>query len=541
MSTDHDHDHHDGAALLSGYRWGHGASATTVITYSFANAASVYVPGSEAFVRSLAEFTAADKAMTRKLLASIEAVCNVRFVEVADSGMQAGMVRYAYSQQPNALGYAGYAYYPAAHEIGGDVWIGRDQAGPAWDHYRPDLVLHETLHAIGLKHPFDGAAVLPTAADIIPNTVMSYSAIAGSRAGALDKYPAEPMVHDIEALQALYGTAAHNAGDTVYDLAAAEFGSFRALWDSAGTDTLDASRCTTAVSLDLREGGRSDVGADVQAFAYFGSGASRTSQQRTYSDTLTIAHDAHIENAVGSAHDDVLLGNGLANLLAGGDGNDVLDGGAGDDRLLGGNGRDLFRVGAGRKTIDGGAGEDTVVFAGASSDFRVVQNGDHYTVSRVADPSGVSTLRGIERVEFSDMALAAQPAAALVVPTAGCSGQAFRLYKAALNRLPDEAGLAYQTRALEGGAALSEVARHFIASPEFQQRFGAPTAGEFVTLLYNNVLGRAPDAGGLAYHVARMDHGASQADMLVGFSESPENQLAASGVGLVGVLAPVPL
>jgi serralysin len=45
------------------------------------------------------------------------------------------------------------------------------------------------------------------------------------------------------------------------------------------------------------------------------------------------------------------------------------------------------------------------------------------------------------------------------------------------------------------------------------------------------VLHRAPDAGGLAYHTGNLDSGGnSRAQVLVGFSESPENQAALIGV-----------
>jgi serralysin len=49
-----------------------------------------------------------------------------------------------------------------------------------------------------------------------------------------------------------------------------------------------------------------------------------------------------------------------------------------------------------------------------------------------------------------------------------------------------------------GGASLQAVANGFIGSPEFLTRYGASTTNtEFVTLLYNNVLNRDPDTGGL--------------------------------------------
>ena len=47
-------------------------------------------------------------------------------------------------------------------------------------------------------------------------------------------------------------------------------------------------------------------------------------------------------------------------------------------------------------------------------------------------------------------------------------------------------------------------------------------------------LHRAPDAGGLAYHVSHLNAGVPRADVLVGFSESPENQ--ANGRGDIDLL-----
>jgi serralysin len=53
----------------------------------------------------------------------------------------------------------------------------------------------------------------------------------------------------------------------------------------------------------------------------------------------------------------------------------------------------------------------------------------------------------------------------------------------------------------------------------------------FITLLYNNVLGRKPDATGLADWQRAFDQGSSRAEVLIGFSESPENQ--ANVIGLI--------
>jgi hypothetical protein len=66
------------------------------------------------------------------------------------------------------------------------------------------------------------------------------------------------------------------------------------------------------------------------------------------------------------------------------------------------------------------------------------------------------------------------------------------------------------------------VAVSFVNSPEFQQRYGAPSNTQFVELLYQNVLDRAPDGAGLANWTNALDHGLSRADALADFSSSPE-------------------
>jgi hypothetical protein len=117
--------------------------------------------------------------------------------------------------------------------------------------------------------------------------------------------------------------------------------------------------------------------------------------------------------------------------------------------------------------------------------------------------------------------------------------QALRLYNAALDRVPDQGGVLYWTQALASGATLPQLAAGFIASNEFQQRYASVhTNGDFVTLLYQNVLDRAPDAQGLAYWAGMLDHGSdTRPDVLAFFSESPENQAHTASL-LMGVGAP---
>lgn len=112
------------------------------------------------------------------------------------------------------------------------------------------------------------------------------------------------------------------------------------------------------------------------------------------------------------------------------------------------------------------------------------------------------------------------------------AGQAYRLYRAAFDREPDRAGLGYWMDSLDDGVPLNTVAGGFIGSQEFAQRHGASLSEEdFVAVLYDNVLDRAPDDAGCAYWLDELQGGRrDQADLLVGFSESAENQQAVIGL-----------
>lgn len=70
---------------------------------------------------------------------------------------------------------------------------------------------------------------------------------------------------------------------------------------------------------------------------------------------------AGIEAFEGSAHGDVLTGDGQANHLSGLAGNDTLNGGNGKDTLLGGNGADRLNGGVGADHVVGGKGRDTAI------------------------------------------------------------------------------------------------------------------------------------------------------------------------------------
>lgn len=103
-------------------------------------------------------------------------------------------------------------------------------------------------------------------------------------------------------------------------------------------------------------------------------------------------------------------------------------------------------------------------------------------------------------------------------------GAVYRLYQATLDREPNLEGYGnWAARLASGGWTLEQVSDGFTGSAEFQATYGAVGNEGFVTLLYNNVLDRNPDATGLANWTERLEDGSwSRAQVVIGFSQSAE-------------------
>ena len=89
------------------------------------------------------------------------------------------------------------------------------------------------------------------------------------------------------------------------------------------------------------------------------------------------------------------------------------------------------------------------------------------------------------------------------------------LYIASFNRAPDSVGLDYWgSRYYDGlnnipnGMSLEQIAKSFFTQKETIAAYPSTMATkDFVTTVYNNVLSRGPDTGGLNYWVGQLDKG----------------------------------
>jgi 2',3'-cyclic-nucleotide 2'-phosphodiesterase (5'-nucleotidase family) len=97
-----------------------------------------------------------------------------------------------------------------------------------------------------------------------------------------------------------------------------------------------------------------------------------------------------------------------------------------------------------------------------------------------------------------------------------------RLYDAAFDRAADGSGFAHWLEQ-DDALTVTDIAARFIDSAEFNNLHGELTDGEFVDLMYANVLDRAADDAGRAYWVGELEEGAAEAVVMVGFTESEES------------------
>jgi Ca2+-binding RTX toxin-like protein len=240
--------------------------------------------------------------------------------------------------------------------------------------------------------------------------------------------------------------------------------------------------------------------------------------------TKILSHATTI-NFRGGAGNEMVIGTGDNDTLSGGAGDDALFGGLGNDTLLGGEGNDFLNAGAGLNAISGGQGFDTLYIDGGrraatistSLEFTTIDNGARIpslagTASNVVQ---TTSFTGIEKFAFAE--------GNLIFDTGSLAFATARLYLAALGRAPDPLGLADNVSLIGTTISFSQLAESFAGSPEFQARYPAVDNAGFVTLMYQNTLGRAPDTAGFSFWTNILDQGlGTRGAVLQGFANSAE-------------------
>lgn len=156
------------------------------------------------------------------------------------------------------------------------------------------------------------------------------------------------------------------------------------------------------------------------------------------------------------------------------------------------------------------------VFSGKLANYSIVSAADGFNVVDNATQA-IRSIGSAKTLLFADYSVS--------LDLDGTAARIYRLYQAAFDRVPDLAGLGFHVASIDGvGVDFTTVAQGFIDSPEFRNKYGSTGNKDYVSLLYNNILHRAPDPGGLAFWTGALDAASvSRAQVLTGFSESAEN------------------
>lgn len=102
----------------------------------------------------------------------------------------------------------------------------------------------------------------------------------------------------------------------------------------------------------------------------------------------------------------------------------------------------------------------------------------------------------------------------------------YRLYQGIFMRDPDTAGVNWWLNQTTQGKTLVDVAQAFLSTLGESNRFATSTDNsQFVDTLYQQLFNRTADSGGKAYWVNALNHGMSEAAVIVNFTQSTEYQL----------------
>lgn len=440
--------------LLRTYKGWQSASVgnSVALTYSFLAAAPA--TGGEGGVGFTA-LTDSQKQTIRDLFTVLQNQTGLAFTEAAGD---AGQIRFGVNQQANTRAYS---YIPDEFKgdaRAGDVWLDQETVAlmkPGQEGYY--VLLHELGHALGLQHPLtesdtSGATVLLNSFSTISNTVM-LDVNASTNNGA---WPSWFGNFDLQALRYLYGAKAYATGDNNYKITDTSGGMM--ILDDGGVDSLDTSAVSVSANIDLRPGKSSSIGLKADGAAQF--------------NNVSIAPGSLIENVVGTAFDDVIIGNAQDNVITFMGGNDIVDGGAGRDALQ------IWRL---------------------SSDFKISKNtsSGYWNVGSINNTLGLVELQNMERVYFQSSSWA------LDVGETENAGIAAKILGAVFGKdaVSNKQYLGVGLSFLDAGWNYDKLAGLALDAA------GAKTNDQVVSLLWKNVVGTTASAADKAPFIAMLQNG----------------------------------
>ena len=121
---------------------------------------------------------------------------------------------------------------------------------------------------------------------------------------------------------------------------------------------------------------------------------------------------------------------------------------------------------------------------------------------------GIDLLIDVHNVGFSDRIVNFSDHLAILRLDPQTLASLIQLYIACFNRAPDVNGISYWGARIHEGMTLQDIAGYFCKSSEFASLYGVQgPIDDFVSSVYENVLGRPPDLGGRSFWSNAIDSG----------------------------------
>jgi hypothetical protein len=241
---------------------------------------------------------------------------------------------------------------------------------------------------------------------------------------------------------------------------------------------------------------------------------------------------------IGSGGNDKITLSGGADLVTGGDGQDT---------LILGAGRDTAVVGWGVDNVNAGADWDTIIFARAGTDtvnplgsgattpgqsgvgdWSVSKSGSKLVITSTAGAQNGAELQNVNFVQFGDGSSVNKQYSFVAVNNEGDPNVA-RLYESVMDRSADEGGVQYWLAQYKNGMSLDSITKAFLAAPE-SNLLSTQTNAQFINQIYDNAFGRTPDAAGFEYWLNLLNNGLSRSAFVDTITDSGEAKTTITNV-----------
>jgi hypothetical protein len=178
---------------------------------------------------------------------------------------------------------------------------------------------------------------------------------------------------------------------------------------------------------------------------------------------------------------------------------DALPGTSGNDVINAGDGNDLITASPGNDTMDGGAGVDTISYAGTYADFSVSE-GENGALKLTSSKFGSDNIINVERFKFSDVHFAND--------LSGSAGNAAKVITAAFGQEYVPQFLAIGITLADSGQGIEALCATVTRDNLVESIAGDSSTNGYVSALFKNVVGRAPNIFELKAYAGMLETGA---------------------------------